>query len=296
MNLKAMAIVAAFNHIGCDAITIGESDLLWGKEDLLEILKGAEFPVVSANLIDSASGSPLFRPYLIKPVQGLSVGIFGLSPKPHGKADGRFKGLTVLEPFAIAQQVVTMLRKKTDFVVLLSHLGYAKDLELARKVEGVNVIVGGHTGINLTYPRIIRNTIVLQVAKRGRYLGRVDITINDPSRPFINVTTREMLRKRLQLIETQLEAFGRETPQDSAETRRKRDVLGRRKAEAKRILQLYEGYNEMRNRIVPLTDKIPGDTECAEVLRPYLQQISEAEKASSPKGGSSPGSPAEKPE
>ena len=177
MNLKAMAIVAAFNHMGCDAITIGEDDLLWGKENLLEIIKGREFSVVSANLIDGESGKPLFRPYVIKQMGGFKVGIFGLFPKSPRK-EGQFSGLTVLEPFGIAQKMVSTVRREADFVILLSHLGYAKDLELARKVEGINVIAGGHNGINLSHPRIIENTVVLQVGNRGRYLGRIDITIN----------------------------------------------------------------------------------------------------------------------
>lgn len=282
MNLKAMAIVTALNHMGCDAITIGEDDLLWGKENLLEIMKRAEFPVVSANLRDSGSGKPLFRPYIIKQMEGLRVGIFGLFPRPRHSTEGRFSGLTVLEPSAIAQKVVSTLRKKSDFVILLSHLGYPKDQELARKVDGINVIVGGHTGVNLSHPRIIRNTIVLQVGEKGRYLGRVDITINDLSRPFVNVATREMLRKRLSQIETKLKALGREGPREPAKDKRTRDILERRKAEAERILKLYEDHNQVANRIVPLTEKIPEDSECERILKPYLLQISEAEKTSSP--------------
>lgn len=296
MNLKAKAIVAAFNHMGCDAITIGESDLLWGKEDLLEIVKGAQFPVISANLIDTKTGSPLFRPYVIKQMEGLRVGIFGLFPKPHGNTDGRFRGLAVLEPTEVAQRIVSTLREKADFVILLSHLGYPKDLELARNVKGINVIVGGHTGINLSHPRIIRNTVVLQVAKKGRYLGRVDLTIKDPSLPFVNVVTRETLRSRLQRVEKQLQALGRENPQDSAETTRKRKTLERRKAETERILQVYGDHNELANRVVPLAEGIPGDAECGQILGPYLQQISEVEKASPPKGGASPSSSAEQSE
>lgn len=293
MNFKARAIVAAFNQMGADAITIGDNDFFWGKENLLEILEEAQFPVVSANLIDSSSGGPLFQPYIIKQIQGLRVGIFGLFPKPKSAAEGQITGLTVMEPSASAQQMVSTLKTKTDFVILLSHLGYAKDLELAKKIDGINVIVGGHTGTNLSHPRITRNTMVLQVGSKGRYLGRVDLRIKDPARPFVNVATREMLGRRLQQIERQLEALGGETSEDSDQNRKKRETLTRRKAEAERVLGLYDGYNEMVNRIVTLTDDIPADAECEGILKPYLLQISEAEKTSPPKDVSSPGSPEE---
>lgn len=292
MNLKAEAIVAVFNQMGTDAITIGESDLLWGKENLLGILKGAEFPVVSANLLDSRSGTPLFQPYLIKQMQGLRVGIFGLFSKSYITGD-ELTGLTVLEPPDSARQMVSTLRKKADFVILLSHLGYAQDLELAKKVDGINVIVGGHTATNLSHPRIIRNTIVLQVTRKGRYLGKVDLKIKDPARPFFDVATRDMLGKRLQQIETRLKALGEEASEDTAENKKKRETLERRKTDAEKALGLYENHNEMVNQIVPLTDKISADAECDRILKPYLLQISKAEKKAPPKGTSSPGSPEE---
>lgn len=282
MNLKAQAIVAAFNHMGADAITIGDDDLLLGKENLLELLKGAEFRVVSANLIDSESGTPLFRPYFIKEVGGLRVGIFGLFPKLEGETDGRFAGLTVLEPFGAAQQMVSMLKEEADFVILLSHLGYPKDLELAKHVEGISLIVGGHTGINLSHPRMVRNTVVLQVAKKGRYLGRADLTIGDPSRPFVNVKTRETLKRRLERIETRLEALDRETSLDSAGKKRNRKTLEQQKAETEKLLRSYESHNEMVNQIVPLTDQVVPDADCDRILRSYLGQVAHTKDESNP--------------
>jgi len=296
MNLKAEAIVAAFNYMSCDAITIGQDDLLWGKENLLGVLNEAEFPVVSANLMDSRSGKPLFRPYAIKQVRGLKVGIFGLLSRPGRGTEGGFSDCTVLDPLVTAQKMVSTLRKKTDFIILLSNLGYAKDLELARKVEGINVIVGGHTGVNLSYPRIIRNTVVLQIAKRGRYLGRLDITIHDLSRPFINLATMAMLRRRVDGIDNQLKRLDNDGTQESEKKRSKRETLKRRKAETERILKLYEGHNEMTNRIVPLTENVAKDAECGRILKAYLDQIAEAEKAFLLKAGSSSRAPTKRPE
>jgi 2',3'-cyclic-nucleotide 2'-phosphodiesterase (5'-nucleotidase family) len=262
MNLKAQAIVAAFNHMGADAITIGDDDLLLGKENLLELLKGAEFRVVSANLMDNESGTPLFRPYYIKEVGGLRVGIFGLFPKLEGETDGRFAGLSVLEPFGVAQQMVSML--------------------LAKNVEGISVIVGGHTGINLSHPRIVRNTVVLQVAKKGRYLGRADLTISDPFQPFVNVRTRETLKRRLERIETRLEALDKESSLDSAGKKRNRKTLEQQKAETEKLLRSYEGHNEMVNQIVPLTDQVLPDADCDRILRSYLGQVAHTKDESNP--------------
>ena len=278
MDLKAAAIVGAFNHMGCDAITVGDDDLLWGKENLLEILERADFPVVSANLIDSGSDNPLFLPYVIRQMEGLRVGIFGLHSTHQGLTEGRYSGITVLDPLTVAPKVASTLKDKADLVILLSHLGYAKDLELAKRVEGISVIVGGHSAVSLSHPRIIQNTVVLQVARKGRRLGRIDIRIKDFSQTFVNVATKEMLRKRLDGIEAQLEVLGKEELQDSAKTTRKKEMLEQRKAETRRILKLSGDQNEVVNRIVPLTEDVADDSECEKVLEPYLLQISEAEK------------------
>jgi 2',3'-cyclic-nucleotide 2'-phosphodiesterase (5'-nucleotidase family) len=280
MHVKAMAIVDAFNHMGCDAITIGDDDLLFGSEDLLKILNQAAFPVVSANLIDAGSGDSFFQPYVIRKLAGLRVGIFGLSGEPRAPLVDRFDGLTVSDPFEIAGQTVAALRDKSDIIVLLSHLGYAKDMELARKIDGIHFIVGGHTGVNLSHPRIIRNTVVLQVAKKGTRLGRIDIKIRGLSRSFVNAATREMLRRRLGDIKVQLESLGEEGPQDSARSRRQREMLKQRGAEMERVLASQENANEVINRIIPLHDEIPADTECQKILDPYLNKISQAVSAS----------------
>ena len=282
MDLKAMAIVEAFNHMGCDAITVGEDDFLWGRENLLDILNKAEFPVVCANLVESESGKPLFQPYIVRDFEGLKVGIFGIFPEPNKAVKERLGGLTVLDPFAVAARMVSTLENMTDFNVLLSHLGYAKDLELARKVQGIRVIVGGHTGINLSYPRTVGETVVVQTTKNGYRLGKIDFKLNDLSRPFINVATKEMMTRRLSEVEARLEDLGTEDPAESAQARRSREMLELRKAETKKLLASYEGKNELLNEMVSLTDHIAHDPECGRILDPYLPRISEAKKKITP--------------
>jgi len=157
-------------------------------------------------------------------------------------------------------------------------------------VDGIHVIVGGHTGVNLSYPRIIRNTVVVQVSKRGRRLGRVDLRIKDVSRPFVNVATREMLKRRLHQIDCTLDSLGEKSAEDTAKTERQREMLKLRKAETEKILKSQENANEVENRIVSLTDDVVMDAACIEVLNPYFSKMSEAERASRSAGQPSSGS------
>ena len=151
MDEKAHLMIECFNLMGYDAIGIGDDDLTLGKEFLLEISKKANFPFISSNLFDEASGKNLFQLSLIKQVHGLRIGIFSLlSPELFpNSSDPRKKGLALRPPIEVANAMVNELKPKTDLIILLSHLGYAKDIELVQNVQGINIIVGGHTGINL---------------------------------------------------------------------------------------------------------------------------------------------------
>ena len=151
---KALLMTESFNLMKYDAMGIGDDDLSLGKEFLVEVSKKAQFPLLSSNLLDGVSGKPLFQPYLVKEVNGLRIGIFSLlgSDCFFSPTDPRMKGLTLQDPVDVAQKMVKELQPKTDLIILLSHLSYPKDMEFAQKVSGVHVIVGGHTGINLSYP------------------------------------------------------------------------------------------------------------------------------------------------
>ena len=159
---KTHLIIESFNLMGYDAMGIGDDDLTLGKEFLLEISRKANFPFVCSNLLDEASGKNLFQTSLVKEINGLRIGLFSLLLPDFftSPSDPRKKGLNFRSPLETAQAMVRELKPKTDLIILLSHLGYAKDIELAQRVQGIHVILGGHTGINLTYPPVIKNIII----------------------------------------------------------------------------------------------------------------------------------------
>jgi 2',3'-cyclic-nucleotide 2'-phosphodiesterase (5'-nucleotidase family) len=78
-----------------------------------------------------------------------------------GASDPRRSGLIFRDPVETAQEMVRELQPQTDLIILLSHPGYPKDVELALKISGIHMIVGGHTGVHLTNPPVIKNTIIL---------------------------------------------------------------------------------------------------------------------------------------
>jgi 2',3'-cyclic-nucleotide 2'-phosphodiesterase (5'-nucleotidase family) len=277
MTEKAQLIVESFNLTGYDAIGIGDDDLTLGKEFLLEISKKANFPFLSSNLLNEASGKVLFQSFLIKEINGLRIGIFSLlSPDFFtGPSDPRKKGLTIRQPIEVAQAMVKELKPKADLIILLSHLGYVKDIEMAQTVQGINIIVGGHSGINLVYPPVMKDTMILQTASRGMFGARLDLFFYNNEPIFYNSATKISLENNLKNINQQLNS--KETPEVE------KDQWRKAKEDTERTLNQLRGKNEFTNNIIPLQDQMKEHPDIKKMLEAYRGKAQATENPVSPK-------------
>jgi 2',3'-cyclic-nucleotide 2'-phosphodiesterase (5'-nucleotidase family) len=243
---KAQLIIESFNLMGYDAIGIGDDDLSLGKDFLLEISKRANFPFLSSNTIDEESGKHLFQPYLLKEINSLRIGIFSLLSLNSflSESDLRKKGLIFRDPIETARSMVKSLRPQTDLIILLSHLGYHKDLELAQTVPGIHIIIGSHPGMNLTYPPPNINTIILQISPKGMYAGRLDLTLYNNEPTFYNTMTKRYYERNLLHLKNRL-IYTQAPEAEKAQIRRSIEEIERR-------LKQFQGKNEFTNTIFPL--------------------------------------------
>ena len=274
---KAWLIVEGFNLMGYDALGIGDDDLSLGKEFLLEMSKKARFSFLSSNIIDEGSGKLLLQPYLLKEMSGLRIAIFSLvSPDIFlSPSDPRRKGLVFRDPVETAQAMVKELQPKSDLIILLSHLSYPKDVELAQNTSGIHLIIGGHTGANLLYPPTIKNTYLLQTAPKGLYGARIDFNFNDNTFSFYNSTEKRSLESRLNYIKYRLTA--KETPEHE-----KAQWL-KSKEETERALAQLQGKNEFTNIIFPLREGMKDDPDILKMIDEYKSKYPETEKPALPK-------------
>jgi 2',3'-cyclic-nucleotide 2'-phosphodiesterase (5'-nucleotidase family) len=263
--------------MGYDALGIGDDDLSLGKDFLTEISTKAQFPFLSSNIFHEGSGKALFQPYLLKEKAGLRIGIFSLlSPDLFaGASDPRRKGLIFRDPLETAQAMIRELQPKTDLIILLSHLSYPKDVELAQNVSGIHLIIGGHTGANLLYPPIIKSTYLLQTASKGLYAARIDFSLNDNTFSFYNSTEKRSLESRLSFIKHRLRA--KETPEWE-----KAQWL-KAKGDTERTLANLQGKNEFTNIIFPLREAMPDHPDILKIVEEYKSKYPETEKPASPK-------------
>ena len=191
---KGVVEYKTMSAVGYDVVTLGNHDFDNGIEGLAEAMKSATFEFVSANY--DVSGTAIanrVKPYVVRQLGGIRVGIFGLGIKLEGlNPPESFKGLKYLDPVRMARGTVRLLRtqEKCAMVVCASHLGYYPqpkgdelgDSQVVAQVDGIDFIASGHTHTFMKQPVMAKqpsgkDTVIFQVGKSGIYLGRVDFTV-----------------------------------------------------------------------------------------------------------------------
>ena len=180
---KGSGIVTLLNTIGYDAMTPGNHDFNYGQDRLVELSKMMNFPLISAN-VKKADGKTLLLPYTIKEINGVKVGIFGLStPETTTKTHpNNVKGLTFEDPSKTAALMVKELQDKTDMIIALSHLGLDKGSvytseKVALDVPGIDLIVDGHSHTVLPEGKKVGNTLIVQTGEYDKNLGIVNVSL-----------------------------------------------------------------------------------------------------------------------
>ena len=184
----------AMSAIGYDVSTLGNHEFDNGVEALAAALKFANFDIVSANYdVNGTALESRVKPYVVKTVAGIRIGLFGLGISPVALiTPDNFKGMTFIDPVVAARDVVKKLREQEHcaLVVCMSHLGYYEnapqrgDLLVASQVDGIDFIASGHTHTFMKAPVTQTQpcgakTLIFQVGKSGIYVGRVDFTFRN---------------------------------------------------------------------------------------------------------------------
>jgi len=182
--------------IGYDVVTLGNHDFDNGVNALAAAMKFANFEFVSTNYdVRSTVLEARVKPYAVRTLGGVRVGLFGLGISPDNLITPQnFQGVKYMDPVQMARGVVRLLREqeKCQLVVGMSHLGYYAnprnneigDTQVAAQVNGIDFIASGHTHTFMEKPVLQKNpegkdTIIFQVGKSGIYVGRIDFKMKD---------------------------------------------------------------------------------------------------------------------
>ncbi|MBW2051497.1 MAG: 5'-nucleotidase C-terminal domain-containing protein [Deltaproteobacteria bacterium] len=148
IKYKGKADVDLMNMMRFDAMTVGNHEFDRGPEALSLFINQANFPLIAAN-IDSSNNvhlKDLIAPLVIKKFEGKKVGIIGLDTPVTPMISDPGDDVFFHDPETTAMAAVKVLETMgVNIIIALSHLGYARDIELARAVKGIDLIVGGHS-------------------------------------------------------------------------------------------------------------------------------------------------------
>jgi 2',3'-cyclic-nucleotide 2'-phosphodiesterase (5'-nucleotidase family) len=201
-NVRTDPMMLVMNSLNYDAMAVGNHEYNFGLKVLEKARGEAKFPWLSGNTYDKGTQRTHYKPYIVKDVAGVKIGILGLTTPgiPYWDNPPNYAGLEFLDPVAEARKWVTTLRtqEKVDVVVIAMHMGLGEDLRtgeaspgqipheneaisIAKEVPGVDVIFMGHTHRDV--PSLYINGVLLTQANHwGRHLARADLYLQkEPS-------------------------------------------------------------------------------------------------------------------
>ncbi len=193
---KGKVAAEMMNRLGYDAMTVGNHEFDDGPETLRLFTKEVDFPVLMSNadLSKERLLSDRIKPSTVIERGGEKIGLIGLTPEDTAELASPGKAITFSDPVeAVAREVKKLEEQGVDRIIVLSHSGYQTDMIVASDVDGIDVIVGGHSNTFLSntsdkadgpYPTWIKNpsggkTAIVQAYAYGKYLGRLDVTFDD---------------------------------------------------------------------------------------------------------------------
>ena len=181
---RGVSMVKIMNKIGYDAMVPGNWEFMYSKDHFLDLIDQADFPVIAYNLADKDWGDPVLDQYTIKEVGGLRVAIVGMT-YPWTALTSAITGAAKWWKFGIqegeAVELIELIRaeEKPDLIVFISHGGYGYDQKFAQRIDGIDIIVSGHTHNPVFDPVIWNDTIIYESGAHAEFVSSLDVEVKD---------------------------------------------------------------------------------------------------------------------
>ncbi len=183
---KGVSTIEIMNMLTPDVATLGNHEIDYGIGHLLFLEKCARFPIINANLYIKDSHTRLFRSHMILEVGGMRVLFIGILTEEvlaKAKKEAHIGALVdVHEAAAEVGRICDSYRTEDiDFTVLLTHIGFDADKDLAALLDpswGVDLIIGGHSHTLMEQPCMVAGIPIVQAACGTDQIGRFDIVVD----------------------------------------------------------------------------------------------------------------------
>nr|WP_242406200.1 bifunctional UDP-sugar hydrolase/5'-nucleotidase [Halostagnicola larsenii] len=170
-------VIEALNYMDIDAVGVGNHEYDFGADVATDRFEESEFPWVVANLLDD-EGEPVpgTERWTTVEAGGLTVGVFGLVSETFHSLTDYPEEWQVLGYVEGSQEAVDALRDEgCDIVVLASHVSTGVHYMLAAEVDGLDAIVGSHSGVVLEEPAVEDGTIISEFGDEFDHVGSITL-------------------------------------------------------------------------------------------------------------------------
>lgn len=181
--VRGESIARILNVMKYDVMVPGNHDFNYGQARLLELKEMLNFPVLAAN-IAKEDGTQYLDGYMIKELDGVKVGIFGLAtPETAYKTNpANVEGLTFESPIERAKEMVALLKDQVDVIICVGHIGEDEGSEFTSKkiiaaVPGIDLFVDGHSHTLKPEGELVGETLLVQAGAYDEAFGIVNLTV-----------------------------------------------------------------------------------------------------------------------
>ncbi|MGR1580516.1 thiosulfohydrolase SoxB [Thalassobius sp. S69A] len=182
-HTEGQDMVNVMNALKPDAMTF-HWEFTLGSERVREIVADLPFAALGANIYDAEWDEPAedFAPYKMFERGGVKIAVIGQAFPYMPIANPRW--MFPEYSFGIRdermQEVVEEVRAAgAELVVMLSHNGFDVDKKMASRVQGIDVILSGHTHDALPEPVLVGDTIIIASGSNGKFVSRVDLDVRE---------------------------------------------------------------------------------------------------------------------
>lgn len=189
-EFKGKPDVECFNRLGVDAMTVGNHEFDFGIDTFLSLKTAAKFPIISSNIVTAADNRLLCEPSaafnVTDTIQLTVIGVTTTQLMQTTKPSN-VKDLKVIDPLESVRREYDAAAQKGP-VIVLSHSEVVTDEAIANALPGLTAIISGHNHVLLDPRKLVGNVPVFQAFEKGRYLGKLDLTIH-PTTRVANITS-----------------------------------------------------------------------------------------------------------
>ncbi len=189
------AEVQMMNAIGFDAMTLGNHEFNRGPDSLAEMLGAAEFPIVAGNIrvAEGTALDGLIHDHLILERGGERIGVLGVTTPDTVFLSSPGDDVSFEDEVEHLRDGVARLKAEgVDKILVLSHVGYVRDQQIAAEVDGISAVIGGHSHTLMSnsiddataYAGLVespsgRVVPIMQAFAFSRFMGEVELEFGE---------------------------------------------------------------------------------------------------------------------